>query len=130
MIAALGVTGTALAHHSYAVYDHTRAISVTGIVTKWQWTNPHAYLDIDVKEPDGAVRHYSLESISINQLQRIGWHVSTIKAGDEVKVVFAPLLSGQPGGVLLEITLPNGQKKVLQNYLPEANTFKRTSDTH
>jgi hypothetical protein len=122
----LTVAGTALAHHSFAVYDHTRTLNLKGSVTKFQWTNPHAYLDIDVREADGTVKHYTLECTSINMMQRLGWRSNMIKAGDQVKVVTAPLLNGQPGGLLLEITLPSGEKRELG--VPAANTFKRTSE--
>jgi hypothetical protein len=121
----VGVSGAAFAHHSFAVYDHTKTVNVKGTVTKWQWSNPHAYLDIEVKE-GGAVKHYVLEGTSINMLQRTGWRSNMIKAGDEVKVVFSPLLNGDPAGLLLEITLANGEKKELP--VPAANTFKRTPE--
>jgi hypothetical protein len=117
---------TAFAHHSFAVYDHTRTLSLKGTVTRFQWSNPHAYLEIDVKEADGAVKHYTLEGTSINMMQRIGWRSNMIKAGDQVKTVMAPLLSGEPAGLLLEVTLPNGDKKELP--VPAANTFKRTPE--
>jgi hypothetical protein len=121
----LAIPVTALAHHSFAVYDHTRTLNFKGTVTKWQWSNPHAYLDIDVNE-GGTIKHYILEGTSINMLQRTGWRSNMIKAGDEVKVVFSPLLNGQPAGLLLEITLANGEKKELP--VPAANTFKRTPE--
>ena len=122
----LAMAGNALAHHSFAVYDHTRTLNLKGTVTKFQWTNPHAYLEIDVKEPNGTVKHYTLEGTSINMMQRTGWRSNMIKFGDEVKVVMAPLLSGEPAGLLLEVTLPNGEKKELP--VPAANTFKRTPE--
>jgi len=122
----LAAAGTALAHHSFAVYDHSKTLSLAGTVTKWQWSNPHAYLDIDVKDAKGAVKHYTLEGTSINMLQRTGWRSNMIKAGDQVKAVAAPLLNGEPGGLLLEITLANGEKKELP--VPAANTFKRTPE--
>jgi hypothetical protein len=122
----LGMTGPALAHHSFAVYDHTRTLNLKGTVTRWQWSNPHAYLDIDIRDADGAVKHYTLEGTSINMLQRVGWRSNMIKAGDQVKAVAAPLLSGEPGGLLLEITLANGEKRELP--VPAANTFKRTPE--
>jgi len=121
-----GMTCTALAHHSFAVYDHTRTLNLKGTVTKWQWSNPHAYLDIDVRDPNGVIKHYTLEGTSINMLQRVGWRSNMIKAGDQVKAVAAPLLNGEPGGLLLEITLANGEKRELP--VPAANTFKRTAD--
>jgi Family of unknown function (DUF6152) len=122
---ALVIPGTLLAHHSFAVYDHSRTLNLKGKVTRWQWSNPHAYLDIDVREGD-AVKHYTLEGTSINMLQRIGWRSNMIKAGDDVKVVFAPLLNGEPAGLLLAITLPSGETKELP--VPAANTFKRTPE--
>ena len=122
----VAMAGTALAHHSFAVYDHTRSLNLKGTVTKWQWSNPHAYLDIDVRETDGAVKHYTLEGTSINMLQRTGWKSNMITAGDQITAVAAPLLSGEPGGLLLEITLANGERKELP--VPAANTFKRTPE--
>lgn len=126
LAAILAMPVAAFAHHSFAVYDHTKSLNLKGTVTKWQWSNPHAYLDIDVKGADGAVKHYTLEGTSINMLQRMGWRSNMIKAGEDVKVVFAPLLSGQPGGLLLAITLANGETKDLP--VPAANTFKRTPE--
>ena len=120
------MASTVLAHHSFAVYDHTRTLTLKGSVTKFQWTNPHAYLDIDVRDADGSVKHYTLECTSINMMQRLGWRSNMIKAGDQVKAVAAPLLSGQPGGLLLEITLANGEKRELG--VPAATTFKRTPE--
>ncbi len=122
----LSIAATAWAHHSFAVYDHTRSLTLKGTVTKWQWSNPHAYLDIDVKDSSGVVKHFVLEGTSINMLQRTGWRSTMIKAGDQVTAVAAPLLNGEPGGLLLEITLANGDKKELP--VPAANTFKRTPE--
>ena len=122
----LAMAGTAFAHHSFAVFDHTRSLTLKGTVTRWQWSNPHAYLDIDVRDADGVVKHYTLEGTSINMLQRTGWRSNMIKAGDQVTAVAAPLLNGDPGGLLLEITLANGDKKELP--IPAAGSFKRPAD--
>src|SRR5437762_23811 len=122
----LAIAGTAMAHHSFAVYDHAKTLNLKGTVTRWQWSNPHAYLDIDVKDPSGEVKHYTLEGTSINMLQRTGWRSNMIKAGDQVTAVAAPLLNGEPGGLLLEITLANGEKKELP--VPAAGSFKRTPE--
>ena len=114
------------AHHSFAMYDHNRTLTLKGSVTKFQWTNPHAYLEIDVKDAKGVVKHYTLEGTSINMMQRIGWRSNMIKFGDAVKVVMAPATSGEPVGLLLEVTLPNGEVKPLG--VPAENTFKRTPE--
>ncbi len=117
---------SATAHHSFAVFDHTRTITLKGKVTKFQWTNPHGFIEMDVTEANGSAKHYSLELTSINMMKRLGWRSDMIKFGDEVSAVAAPLLSGQPAGLLLEITLPNGQK--WEPGVPGAGGFKRTPE--
>ena len=114
-----------LAHHSFAVYDHTRTLTLRGTVTKFQWTNPHAFLELDVPDGNGT-KHWALELTSINMMQRAGWRSNMIKFGDKVVAVMAPLLDGQPGGLLLEVTLPDGNK--MEPGVPLANTFKRTPE--
>jgi hypothetical protein len=71
------------------MYDHTKTITLKGSVTKFQWTNPHAYIEMDVTEK-GAVKHYSVECTSINMMQRAGWRSNILKFGDQVKAVIAP----------------------------------------
>jgi Family of unknown function (DUF6152) len=123
---ALTTAGPALAHHSFAVFDHSRTVTVKGTVTKFQWTNPHAFLELEVPDDKGSVQPFTIELTSINMLSRVGWRSSMIKAGDRVKAVVAPLLSGQPGGLLLDVTLPDGRK--LDSPVPAGNTFKRTPE--
>jgi hypothetical protein len=122
----LMTAAAAEAHHSFAMYDHTRTLTLKGTVTKFQWTNPHAYLELDVKDAKGAVKHYTLEGTSINMMQRIGWRSNMIKFGDSVKVVMAPATSGEPVGLLLEVTFANGETKALG--VPASDTFKRTPE--
>jgi hypothetical protein len=114
----------AFAHHSFAMYDHTRTVTLKGEVTKFQWTNPHGYLEIDVKQKDGSTKHYSLEMTSINMMTRLGWRSNMIKAGDVVTATVSPLLNGEPAGLLLDVTLPDGRK--LEPGVPAIQTFKRT----
>ena len=112
------------AHHSFAMYDHTRTVTLKGEVTKFQWTNPHGYLEIDVKQKDGSTKHYSLEMTSINMMTRLGWRSNMIRAGDIVTATVSPLLNGEPAGLLLDVTLPDGHK--LEPGVPAVQTFKRT----
>ena len=114
------------AHHSFAVYDHTRTLTVKGTVTKFQWTNPHAFIELDVTGADGAVKHFSIECTSINMMQRLGWRSTMIKAGDVVTATMAPLLNGEPGGLLLEVILPDGRK--LEPGVPNVASFRRTQE--
>ena len=131
--AGLGVIGliivavsTAAAHHSFAVFDHGRTVTVTGTVTKFQWTNPHGFLEVDYRAADGSTKHYTIELTSINMLTRAGWTSRSIKAGETVKAIVAPLLSGEPGGLLLEVALSDG--RTLTSPVPAANSFKRTPE--
>ena len=131
----LADAGSALAHHSFAMFDHSRTLTLKGEVTKFQWTNPHAILEIDVPgsggpgspgNPGDGATHYTLELTSINMMQRLGWRSNFIKAGDKVKAVMAPLLNGEHGGLLLEVTLADG--KTLEPGVPAIGTFKRTPE--
>ncbi|MBT2187696.1 DUF6152 family protein [Sphingobium nicotianae] len=122
-VAALAIP--AAAHHSFAMFDNTRSITIHGNVTAFQWTNPHAYLEIDADEGKGASKHYTLELTSPNMMSRGGWTSRTVKPGDVVTAVLSPLRDGQPGGLLLVLTLPNG-KKILPG-VPHADRYKITS---
>lgn len=113
-------------HHSFAVFDHTQTVTVTGTVTKYQWTNPHGFLEMDYRAADGSIKHYTIELTSINMLQRAGWNSRSVKVGETAKAIVAPLLSGEPGGLLLEVTLSDG--RTLTPPVPAANTFKRTPE--
>ena len=115
--------GTAEAHHSFAMFDHHRSIEIEGTVTKFQWTNPHVYLDVDVVGEDGVTKHYVIECMAINMLKRAGWHSKMINPGDHVKVLIAPLLNGQPGGLILRVSLPDG--RTINAPVPAANSFQR-----
>jgi len=80
--------GTAVAHHSFAAeFDITKPVTLLGNVTKIEWTNPHAYLFIDVKDPQtGAVTNWEIEMGSPNGLTRLGWTRTLLKTGDGVTV--------------------------------------------
>lgn len=124
LILAVCAVNFAWAHHSFAVYDNSRSVTLRGVVTKWQWTNPHAYLELDVQGSAGALKHFVLEGTSINIMIRGGWRSNMIKVGDQVTAVAAPTLNGEPTGLLLEVTLANGEK--IEMPIPAAYTFKRT----
>jgi len=114
----------AMAHHSFAMFDNTRSVTLHGKVAKYQWTNPHGYLEIDAETPEGGIKHFTLEMTSINMLSRGGWTSRTVKAGDVVTAYMAPLRDGNSGGLLLELVLPDG-KHMLPG-VPNADRYKRT----
>jgi hypothetical protein len=114
----------AAAHHSFAIFDHTQTYTLEGTVREFHWTNPHGYIELDVAEgPDGMSR-FTIELTSINMLRRANWRSSDVNTGDRVTAIVAPLLSGEPGGLLLELTVPDG--RVLVPPVPAINSFKRT----
>jgi hypothetical protein len=121
----MAMVAPAVAHHSFAVYDHTRTLTLSGTVTRFQWTNPHGFIELDVTQSDGTIKHFSIELTSINMMQRVGWRSNMIKAGDKVQVVMAPLLSGEPVGLGLEVVLADGRTMALP--VPNIGSFKRTT---
>ena len=95
-------------HHSFVMFETSKRIELTGKVTAFEWTNPHAYIEIDV--PDGdQTKHWSVELGSPSILMQSGWKHRSLKAGDKVTVVINPLKNGDPGGLLIYATLPDGQ---------------------
>lgn len=120
--AALGLARIASAHHSFALFDHVNRVTVTGTVTKFDWSNPHVYMYLDV--PAGAtVKHYTVECASPNVLTRVGWKWNDVKQGDKVTVLLNPFKSGQLGGMLETATLADGRK--LSDGNPPGGVFPR-----
>jgi hypothetical protein len=107
--AILCANGALWAHHSFAMFDMKRQITLTGTVTEFQWTNPHAYIEIDAVDEKGAVKHWSIELGSPSILQQSGWKFSSLRKGDKATLVISPLKSGQAGGFLQRATLPDGR---------------------
>ncbi len=106
------LTGLASAHHSFSVFDMTTEKELEGEIVEFQWTNPHTWTWVNVKNADGTVTKWGLEGMSPNFLGRRGWSKNTFKPGDHVKVVIAPLKSGEPGGTLMRATLSDGTQVV------------------
>jgi len=109
----LAAVSAAWAHHSFAMFDSDHQIKVSGKVTGFQWANPHVYIEMDgknVKDDTAQAQHYTVECASPGILTRIGWKFNMVKSGDEITVIIAPLRTGEPGGLLKQITLPDGRK--------------------
>jgi hypothetical protein len=98
----------ALAHHSFAMFDTKKEVTIKGKVSAFAWTNPHAFLHVVVPKAGGASTEWQLELPSPNMLKRRGWRSTSMKPGDVVTVVFNPLRDGGTGGSFLSATLADG----------------------
>jgi hypothetical protein len=105
----LAGSGSAFAHHSFAMFDQTKQITLSGNVTVFEWTNPHAYIEIDVPDDKGNMKHWSVELGSPSILMQSGWKYKDLKHGDKITVKISPLKDGKPGGLLVQATLPDGR---------------------
>jgi len=111
-VGGLVFAGAASAHHSFSVFDTTTQKTIEGDIVEFQWTNPHTWTWINVKNADGTFTRWGLEGMSPNFLGRRGWSKNTFKPGDHVKAVIMPLKSGEPGGTLMHATLADGTEVV------------------
>jgi hypothetical protein len=101
--------GLAAAHHSYAMFDRTKALSVEGVVAKLEWVNPHVFVWVYVRKPGGGHDLYAFETDPVSRLVATGWTQASLSAGDKVTVEYAPLRDGRPGGALFRVKLPTGK---------------------
>src|SRR5207248_71455 len=99
----------AFAHHSFTMFDMTQKITLIGTVTSFEWTNPHAYIEIDVPDDKGVVKHWSIELGSPSILLQSGWKFKALKPGDKPTLIINPLKNGNAGGFLSQATLPDGR---------------------
>ncbi len=101
------------AHHSNAAqFDSAKRTTLKGEITKVEWTNPHAYLYVNVKDTSGKTVLWSLEGFPPNTLLRTGWHQSDLKNGDQITFEGCVARDGSSLMLGYEITLANGQKKL------------------
>jgi len=104
----LVLAGPAAAHHAFAMFDTNREVMLDGTVKEFQWTNPHTWVQLLVKDGAGKEVEWSIEGSSPNNLARFGWTRNSLKSGDKVQAVVHPLKDGSVGGSLVKITV-NGQ---------------------
>ena len=99
----------ASAHHSTAMFDRDKEITVVGVVKQLQWTNPHSWLQVMAPDATGKTVEWSFEAGSPNILGRQGWNRNAVKPGDKVTVLTHPLRDGKPGGIIMQVTAPSGK---------------------
>jgi hypothetical protein len=96
------------AHHSFAMFDQTREVTLKGKIVDFQWTNPHAFIHVEVPA-GGAADVWEIELNSPNNLKRQGWKSDSIKPGDQVTLLANPLRdAAKKGGLFIKLTLANG----------------------
>jgi hypothetical protein len=109
---ALPLPAPARAHHSFAAeFDAKQPVTLTGTVTKVEWTNPHVWFYIDVKDSTGKVTNWGMEMGGPNGLLRAGWTRNSMKPGDVVTVDGFKARSGDPIGNATSVVMAStGQK--------------------
>ena len=105
--------GPASAHHSTAMFDMDKEVTLAGTVKDFQWTQPHTWIDFEVPNAAGGADVYGIEGMSPSYLGRNGWSKRTLNPGDKVTVSIHPLKDGRKGGFDVGVTWPNG--KVMYN---------------
>lgn len=114
----------AMAHHSVqAEFDLNKPLTITGVVTKVEWINPHSYLYLDVKDDSGNVKHWAFEMAGPGALRRAGLSRADrggLKAGDTITVNAVAAKDGTDSGLIKDVTLPDGRKFTIWTSDPNA----------
>ena len=111
-VAALGLALAGMpvaAHHSMAMFDNQKKVTVSGTVRQFQWTNPHAYIQLTAKDASGAEVEWSMEMGAPMYLYARGWRPRSLRAGMRINVTLNPLRNGRPGGVVRDVTDAEGK---------------------
>jgi hypothetical protein len=104
------IAGPAVAHHSFAMFDMTKTVTIAGTVKDFQWTNPHSWIDIVVPNESGGAETWAIECGGGAGLSRAGWTRKSLSPGDRISMEIHPLRSGEKGGSMASVTLPDGHK--------------------
>jgi len=97
------------AHHSPAVFDRTKEVKLVCSVKEFRWSNPHSFIELDVRNEKGGTDTWAIEMNPPNYLVKAGWTSRTVKPGDMVTITVNPLRTNEPVGKFVTITLPGGQ---------------------
>ena len=99
-----------LAHHSTAMYDMNNPVTVTGVVKRFEWTNPHAFIFLEVKDQKGATVEWEVEMMSLNHLKGYGWTRNTVKPGETISCTGGAAKSGAPSMISSYMKLGDGRQ--------------------
>ena len=97
------------AHHSTAMYNMQNPVTVTGVVKRFEWVNPHAYIYLEVTDQNGKKVEWQIEMMSLNHLKSYGWVHDTVKPGDTITCTGGAAKSGDPAMLSSLIKLPDGR---------------------
>ena len=107
-LAGLGCAAPAFAHHSFAMFDMSKQVTLSGVIKDFQYTNPHSWLIVTVSQPDGKTVDWSFESEGPSSLLRLGVKKSSLPVGEKVTVKGMPMRDGRPGASLVSVTKSDG----------------------
>ena len=128
---AMGILASAPAfgHHSFAMFDLTRRVTITGVVAEVQWTNPHVWVYVDVPRSEGPPVRWAIEYTSVNHLTRLGMTRTTIKPGETIEFQVNPYADGTAGGRFQIMKLPSGRffcdVGAVQQFCAENNKYEK-----
>src|SRR5712671_1280703 len=126
-IAVAAFAAPAFAHHSFAMFDATKTVTLEGTVKEFEWTNPHSWLRLYVNDTTGKPVLWALELSSPARLTTMGMHADSVKAGDVVSVTFHPKKDGTRGGQFMAAKHPNG-KNIIRAEAKDENEEARPRD--
>lgn len=106
--ASLALVQAASAHHSTAMFEWGKEVSLSGTIKEYQWTQPHTFLWVVVQRDNGTTQEWGLEGMSPSWLGRRGWTRHSFKPGDKVSVVYYPLKDHRPGGFYVRVKATDG----------------------
>ena len=105
---AAAAASPAVAHHSFAMFDKSKQLTLLGTVKAFQFTNPHSWIELLVTTPAGGEEEWTIEALSPNVLVRSGWKRNSLEPGQKVTVSIYPMRDGSHGGNLISVILPDG----------------------
>ena len=126
IVAATAFAVPALAHHSFAMFDQEKMITLSGTVKEFERSNPHAWMHMVIAGADGKNADWSFEMGGVGQLTRQGWTQDTVKPGDKLTIIMHPLKDGSRGGQYVAAITADGHRydEVITNAPPSSNVPK------
>ena len=99
-----------LAHHGGSMYDQLHPVTLKGTVTQFYWANPHCQIYMDVKDSQGKVVNWVVETLAPAVMKRAGWSSHLLHPGDEITLTVVPSKNGTPVGMVRKLVLANGEE--------------------